>query len=118
LLANPFGLHDTHGNVWEWTGDWWATRDVAEDAARPIVDPAGPASDGTQRVVRGGDWYFSGAFCRSSLRNSNEPAFSNGSIGFRVWLPVDAVRNAVTRAGKGAALNDPASASPAPAANE
>jgi len=51
-LANGFGLHDVHGMVSEWCGDWWSADYYA---VSPADDPAGPES-GTQRVMRGGSW--------------------------------------------------------------
>ena len=47
---NPFGLYDTHGNVWEWCQDGYDDRGYKEDVA---YDPVGP-EDAERRVVRGG----------------------------------------------------------------
>ena len=49
--ANRFGLHDMHGNVWEWCWDWYGPHEPSAS-----VDPTGPDS-GTTRVLRGGSWY-------------------------------------------------------------
>lgn len=79
--ANPFGLHDMHGNVWEWT------EDCAADAYS-----AGHLSDGSAyesracpgRVVRGGSWQSSRNLLRSAYRSFPEPGGRFETQGFRV----------------------------------
>ncbi|MDA9962795.1 SUMF1/EgtB/PvdO family nonheme iron enzyme [Opitutales bacterium] len=77
--ANPWGFFDMHGNVWEWTADWYQTAYPTGN----VTDPTGPAS-GSTRVVRGGCWGFPGAYLRSAKRDSNPPGYRNATRGFRV----------------------------------
>jgi formylglycine-generating enzyme required for sulfatase activity len=76
--ANPWGFFDMHGNVREWTADWYA---VYSSGAQ--TDPTGPAS-GSSRVFRGGSWYLSGSLLRSASRYGNPPSNRGYDIGFRV----------------------------------
>jgi formylglycine-generating enzyme required for sulfatase activity len=79
---NAWGLHDTHGNVWEWCADWIASYDG--DA----TDPAGPET-GQARVIRGGSWRSNARTCRSAQRESIDPESSNFVIGFRPVRSID-----------------------------
>ena len=78
--ANPWGFFDMHGNVWEWTADWYQ---AAYPTGNPVVDPTGPAS-GSTRVTRGGSWVFGGTFLRSARRVGYGPSFRSSGVGFRV----------------------------------
>ena len=78
--ANPWGFFDMHGNVWEWTADWYQT---AYPNGNPVVDPTGPAS-GSSRVGRGGSWSYGGTLLRSAMRSSNNPSSRHFNLGFRV----------------------------------
>ena len=78
--ANPWGFFDMHGNVWEWTVDWYQ---AAYPTGNPVVDPTGPAS-GSNRVLRGGSWYSGGSELRSARRSNHAPSLRTKSLGFRV----------------------------------
>ena len=81
-LPNAWGLYDMHGNVWEWTLDWYQLRSSFSSEA--VKDPVGPAS-GSYRVQRGGSWCQIAQYCRSAYRNNYYPSDSSGSdIGFRL----------------------------------
>ncbi|MDL2275305.1 formylglycine-generating enzyme family protein [Desulfosarcina sp. OttesenSCG-928-G10] len=77
---NAWGLHDMHGNVWEWVQDWYAGWYYG--ASLP-VDPQGPDS-GADRVFRGGGWGGSALSCRSALRFHDSPVIRSHLLGFRV----------------------------------
>jgi sulfatase modifying factor 1 len=76
--ANVWGLGDMHGNVQEWTSDWYARYPSGD-----VQDPRGPAS-GTRRVVRGGSWLSDASGLRCAVRDAHAPTDRNGSLGFRV----------------------------------
>ncbi len=73
---NPFGLHDTAGNAWEWTSS------VYTEDNRP-ADPATEKSYSV-RVVRGGSWGYLPEVLRASFRGYYLPDFRSNYVGFRV----------------------------------
>jgi formylglycine-generating enzyme required for sulfatase activity len=78
--ANPWGLYDMHGNVFEWCEDRY---DEDYYRSSPTDDPLGPKT-GWRRVHRGGSWDRDPPRCRSANRYSREPAFRSDQLGFRV----------------------------------
>jgi formylglycine-generating enzyme required for sulfatase activity len=83
---NPWGLFDMHGNVLEWCSDLY---DSDYYRTSPAVDPKGPASAGSFRVMRGGSWNFGPVACRSADRYANATSAVGDSHGFRVVLSVE-----------------------------
>lgn len=79
--ANAFGLHDMHGNVWEWCLDHW--HETYENA--PTDGSAWLSSDdNVLRLLRGGSWYYNPVLCRSAYRNWNSRSYRFTDNGFRV----------------------------------
>ena len=78
FAANAWGLHDMHGNVWEWTED-----DHCPYPAGAATDPIARCSSGL-KVIRGGSWYFEADSARCALRYTHRPVDVGFSLGFRV----------------------------------
>lgn len=78
--ANSFGLHDMHGNLWEWCEDAW--NDNYNGA--PIDGSAWLTGDASYRVLRGGSWVTNPYQLRSANRYRYLPSNRNIIFGFRV----------------------------------
>jgi formylglycine-generating enzyme required for sulfatase activity len=78
--ANAFGLHDMHGNVYEWCQDYYgpykslAKKDPLREEK---IDKSG-------HVVRGGSWGNPARHCRAAVRSWGELGVRKGNVGFRV----------------------------------
>ena len=83
--GNAWGLHDMHGNVWEWCQEWYGDYQKVS-----IKDPEG-SSNGEHRVLRGGSWFYHAGSCRAGLRFRDAPDVRDDSCGFRLLLPLDFV---------------------------
>ena len=81
FAPNPWGLHDMHGNVWEWVQD--VVHDNYEGA--PLDGSAWEeGGDQARRILRGGSWLYNPRYQRSALRNGFSAVLSNDIVGFRV----------------------------------
>ncbi len=80
FTANEFGLHDMHGNVWEWVEDCW--NDTYGGA--PSDGRAWLTGDCNKRVVRGGSWDDAAKNLRSAHRNRINQDYRLHYYGFRV----------------------------------
>ena len=86
--ANAWGLHDMHGNVWEWCQDHWHSN--YEGAPNDGSAWEYCSLGGVQRLLRGGSWINHPRICRSAYRLNYPPDDRYYGIGFRVCcLPQD-----------------------------
>ncbi|BBK31560.1 formylglycine-generating enzyme required for sulfatase activity [Stella humosa] len=78
--ANPFGLHDMHGNVWEWVQDCYGIDYVGAPTDGTAVERGGPCL----RVARGGGWNSRAEDLRSANRSAIAQDERNPAVGFRL----------------------------------
>ena len=80
--ANPYGIFDMSGNVWEWCQDWYSEKYYQSS---PYKNPPGP-DNGTYKVFRGGSWISDKKYLRCANRGKNTPGYKSPSLGFRCAL--------------------------------
>ena len=78
---NAFGLHDMHGNVWEWCEDEYDSSFYGTPGAG---DTDAVASSGSEyRVIRGASWGHGTGRCRSASRSRDQPGKRSYDYGLR-----------------------------------
>ena len=83
--ANAFGLHDMHGNVWEWCMDQWHPNyNNATTDGTAWTD----STENENRVYRGGSWRNELKLCRSACRMFDSSEYKSSNVGFRIVRPL------------------------------
>ena len=81
--ANAWGLHDMHGNVWQWCQDCYG-----DYPQKDVVDPQGPEK-GAFHLLRGGSWSSLPLYCRSACRFWDGPGYRGFNFGCRLCFCLD-----------------------------
>lgn len=96
FAANPYRVHDTAGNAWEWVEDCWH-----EDyAGAPTDGSVWTVAECAQRVIRGGSWFNLPTHLRSANRGRSTPDYRIDFVGFRLARTLDGQVPAATSAAK------------------
>jgi len=84
FAANPWGIHDMHGNVWEWVdGCPWTYKGSSTQASGWKYPGAGKCTP-DRRVLRGGSWSGSPGIMRAAIRSASSPESRLRNNGFRL----------------------------------
>ncbi|WP_295448908.1 SUMF1/EgtB/PvdO family nonheme iron enzyme [uncultured Thiodictyon sp.] len=81
LPANPWGLHEVAGNVWEWTCSVYADSYGGQEQR---CDGNNETKNDARRVLRGGSWFYGPWFLRSAYRSSLPANVGVDNVGFRL----------------------------------
>jgi formylglycine-generating enzyme required for sulfatase activity len=88
--ANPWGLRNVHGSVWEWAADFYC-EDLGsgpKDGSARLTDDCAAVGDRPParglRSMRGGSSFYEAKTMRSAMRVRNVPGFRNFSVSFRI----------------------------------
>ena len=81
-VANGYGLHDMHGNVWEWCSSY--LHECSSGTPSHHCQPSTIEDEQQPKPLRGGSWKSSPAMCRSASRLLKSPGYREAFVGFRV----------------------------------
>lgn len=90
--ANPFGLHNVHGNVWEWVADYYCESYASgpnDGSARTGAHCPGESGPTGLRIFRGGSCFYEPRQMRAAMRLRNTTDFRNQTVGFRIARTIE-----------------------------